>query len=398
MGSYTQRQRGAVSLFVVVFAMLLLTVVTVSFLRIMMSDLRQASDTDLSQSAYDSAQAGVEDAKRALLRYQAYCQGSSASDCASLEARLSTDSCNAALLEGGLVPAATGEVPVQTTDTSTTAQAFHQAYTCVTIKLDTNDVVGTLNEGASSYVPLKGTSTFNEVTVKWLTQSDLASAATPVSLTPQTSPLQLLPRSGSGVSWPSNRPPVVRAQLLQTGSSFTLDSFDYVNASSESNSNTLFLYPTSNGTSSTSFVGRDIRANSPTDSPDADSPGDSPLATHCEATITGGGYACSMTLTLPTPIGGGDRSGYLRLTPFYRAAQYQVSLSNNGLSVPFKAVQPSIDSTGRANDLFRRVEVRVRLDDTSIGLPESAVDVTTEFCKDFSVTNTSFSAGVCSYN
>ena len=62
-------RRGAVSIFIVVFTALLISIITVGFIRIMMRDQQRATDSDLSNSAMDSARAGVEDAKRALQRY-----------------------------------------------------------------------------------------------------------------------------------------------------------------------------------------------------------------------------------------------------------------------------------------------------------------------------------------
>ena len=60
------KEDGSVSLFVVILTALLVTIIVVGFTQNMLRDQRQASDSDLSQSARDSALAGDEDAKRCL--------------------------------------------------------------------------------------------------------------------------------------------------------------------------------------------------------------------------------------------------------------------------------------------------------------------------------------------
>ena len=177
-------QSGAVSLFVVIFAALLITVVTVSFLRIMINDQQQASNSDLSQSAYDSALAGVEDAKRVLLRYQKVCV-TSAGDCALLGTQITTNECNAALLIGSVVSSANegtsgngrkGEIKVQQSLNNADAK-LDQAYTCVTIALNTDTYVGSVAKGESKLVPLVGESPFTDVTVEWFSNEDVGSAS-----------------------------------------------------------------------------------------------------------------------------------------------------------------------------------------------------------------------------
>lgn len=391
------KQSGAVSLFVVIFAMLMITVITMSFLRLMMADQRQATDNDLSQSAYDSAQAGVEDAKRALLRYQRVC-ATTPSDCDTLGAALATTECNAALRLGDVVrpgdeangaAGSTGEIKVQQSESGSDS-ALDQAYTCVTMQLRTNDYIGSSSALQSQLVPLVGETAFDTVTVSWYSKDDITSVDGSVVL-PGVSATHPLPRQSD---WNVNTPSVLRAQLIQFGSSFTLDSLDYVGASGESNANTVFLYPTSGaGTTTETFTGLDTRRTDANDEPDPDSATQTPHAVQCQASINAGGYACSMSLTLPTPVGGGDRTAFLRLTPFYNATHFQVVLyaggspSNGGSIVRFKDVQPIIDSTGRANDVFRRVQSRVNLYNTNFPYPDGAIDITNNFCKSFGVSD-----------
>lgn len=403
----TTKQSGAVSLFVVVFAMLLITIVTVSFLRLMIGDLRQATNNDLSQSAYDSAMAGTEDAKRALLYYQRQCLADVAG-CSDLASKISSKQCNAGLATSGIIrdedwaggtDGRPGEVKVQ--QSSTNDQIFDQAYTCVTIELNTMNVEGEIENGASKIIPLKGESAFSKVQVSWYSQEDLSSPSATIDRPTQTaSPLPLGAQTASG--WPTTRPPVLRTQLMQVGSEFTLSDFDTTSGSNQSNANTLFLYPTRNGSSATTFMGNDNRKTSSTDNPDADTANSSPLATACLPSVSGGGYACSMTLTLPDPIDGdaSTRSAFLHLLPYYKSTHFEVRLFDSAdRPVAFEGVQPLIDSTGRANDLFRRVQSRVELTDPTFPYPQAAVDVTTEFCKDFAVTDKApLIEATCRYN
>lgn len=402
-------QSGAVSLFVVIFATLLITVVTVSFLRLMINDQNQASNNDLSQSAYDSAQAGVEDAKRALLRYQAICSEDGPAICDQLGNAIGAADCNEALTE--VIPAAdieqldatsagqTGEVKIQQSESSSD-QKLDQAYTCVKIKLLTDDYIGSLSSSASKLVPLigknnDGTTDFDTVTLEWFTTDDIGKASSgsyAVSLTGAASPQPLYATS----NWPTNRPPVMRTQLMQFGSSFTLDSFDSMSAG-QSNSNTVFMYPSSASAAATeSFAAIDTRKSSSGGDTPIDGATFSPRSAKCVSTLASGGYACKTVFTLPSPIGGGDRTAFLRVSALYNQAHFRVTMSKSGSATKFNGVQPEIDSTGRANALFRRVASRVDLVDTSFPYPDGSVDVSGNLCKDFSVTSTTYNAsGAC---
>lgn len=372
-----RHESGAVSLFLVVFAMLLITIVTLSFLRIMISDQQQASLSDLSQSAYDSSLAGVEDAKRALIYYQTSCNND-ASTCGAQKAIIDSADCNMGL-QKVVVVNPNQEVPVAQSQSSNDAQ-LNQAYTCVKMQLDTPDYLGTVQANTSKLIPLKSTKPFSTVTIEWYMSTDLGTTGTAVSLIPNSAaskPLYLQ------TNWPANRPSLMRAQLIQFGPTFTLDSFDAANSNlTNSNANTLFLYPTAAPvgtippiTDTASFTS-DVRQTSY----------GTPKPVKCVSDLNGGGYACTVTITLPEAVGQSDnsRNAYLRVTPLYNASHFRVTLSDGAL---FEGVQPSIDSTGRANDQYRRVESRVDLIDTSFPFPEAAVDLTGNLCKDFVITN-----------
>lgn len=385
MNIKNNKQKGAVSLFVVVFAALLITVVTVSFVRLMIQDQQQATTTDLSQSAYDSAQAGVEDAKRALIRYQSICD--SGADCSDAYAKITSSNCNDAVKELSEVKDASSgstEVKIQT---GNTGNSLDQAYTCVKVILDTIDYLGKLTANESNFIPLTSVTAFDTVQIEWFSSDDIGSETKYAILQPGgPTPMPLLAQN----SW-IDRPPILRAQFIQYSSEngFTLSSFDETTVDGKSNANTLFLYPSASLLSDDKIITRTYKLTgidsrkTPTSAP---LPGE-PLPIECKKDLTHGGYSCTTKIELPTPINGGDRVSFLRLSTIYNKANYRVTLLNSATAVKFSAVQPEIDSTGRANDLFRRVSTRVELTDANFPYPQAAVDTTGNLCKDFMVTD-----------
>jgi hypothetical protein len=362
------KQRGAVSLFIVVFVALLITVVSIGFVGIMVQDQQQASATDLSQSAYDSAQAGIEDAKRALLLYQTICNGGG--DCSAAQAKIdskTSPACNASVetlddIKAIMLP--NGEVKIQTGGENT----LDQAYTCVKIKLDTTDYLGTLSANDFDIIPLSSVGPFNTIQIQWFSSTDISSDKNFAVDLQSDGTTPLLAQN----SWPSNRPSIMEVQLIQFGSNgFNLNDLETIN-----NNDTVFLYPSTVGVSPLSFINDSHKT-----------PTGKPQPVQCSSSLIGGGYACTISLTLPDPIGGGSRTAFLRIGAIYNNASFRVTLLNSSTPVEFNAVQPEIDSTGRANDLFRRVQARVRLTDVNFPYPKAAVDITGNLCKNFIITD-----------
>ncbi len=383
-------QRGAVSLFVVIFTALLVTIISVSFIALMIQGQRQATAEDLSRSAYDSAQAGVEDAKRALVEYSTACSNGNVQRCADLDAIFKQSSCQT-LQNAGIANTTEKEVVIKQQEGD---KQLQQAYTCVTLATDSPDYIGTLDTSTSRLVPLRGVSDFNRITLEWFMESDLQKNdddSTPATVKlPMTAGAQLPVLS----DWPNNQPALVRSQLIQFGTSgFRLTDFDN-SVDGKSNANTLFLYPSGvidEGVPEGTFnFTNDVRKSKDTRNLSQ---------VKCSTTFTAY-YSCKATINLPQAIGqnNASRNAYLRLTALYSSGNnFRVQLFNNATQVNFASVQAIVDSTGRANDQFRRVQSRVELDGSAFPYPEAAVEVTGNLCKTFLVTDNpaDYSDGGC---
>lgn len=370
------KQRGAVSLFIVVFSALLITIVTIGFVSIMVKNQQQATATDLSQSAYDSAQAGVEDAKRALIYYQNVCGGSDLTNCTQpiKNAFAPAASCNDAVKTLDDISVSNNEVAVAANGVG---NSLDQAYTCTKVDLQTDDYVGTLAQDSSKVIPLVGVSNFDTIKIEWFSVKDLQGSGTAVNVPGVAVNPPLLSQANWTSANSPNRPSIMRAQLMQFSSvaGFTLSDFD--NSSASTSNNTLFLYPTN-----INDPGKDFTADTRRQTKGLGQ-------VNCSASLAAVVYSCSATIKLPSVIVPGNNTAYLNLTAIYKKTNYRITLLNGATLVKFNAIQPSIDSTGRANNLFRRVQSRVELVDPNFPYPEAAIDLTGDLCKDFIVTDNS---------
>ncbi len=383
------RETGGVSLFIVIFTCLLVTIVTVSFVGIMIRNQQQSTNTDLSSSAYDSAMAGVEDAKRLAIIYRD-CKDagdSTSARCTAAISAIEDQKCDS--IQTGLGMGGSDEVPIKSSGGDTNSAALNQAYTCVKVTYNTLDVKRTIRDGETQMVVLRAADgpdadtkpdTFNRVKITWR-----GGSVTPYTALPTT---VALPQNAS---W-GTKPPVMRTQLLQTAPSFTLDDFN-TSSATNSNVNTVFLYPFSAGSATVDFTASDSR---PSATPRA------PVQSICSDVdpTPATNYSCSSTLLLKNPVGGSaaDRKNtFLLLSSVYNSADYKIELFNGATPVRFDGVQPEVDATGRANDLFRRVDARVEFDAGQFNYPSAALDINGDLCKAFAVTDdpATYNSGGC---
>ena len=419
--------QGAASIYVVVFTTLLLSVITISFICIILSESSQATSNELSQSAYDSALAGTEDAKVALMKYHdCLNRGFTANlsktkdrdDCEEtikdMEQLMKEESCDvvSATLRR-IVQKSSGAVIMDTvTDMSNNtggkntelAKTLDQAYTCIKIKKDIHDYSSTLDrENSSKVVPLRvdNIDKIKSMVIEWHSVN----------------------RKNQGVHYqdsdtttlaehdPANpfSPPTLKLELFQTDviqtdainkrDYFSLGYF-YTNKDEPGNNNGgstnrgfLFLKPVSQGTNITADEAVDQNGNSFAYSNDKAI--NTPVKVACDPNRDE--YMCSSVIQLPRPFIGNERSQgatFIRVSSPYitPSTEFKIKLCEeaNGKNcdgADFGGIQAVVDATGRASDFYRRVESRLELVDTNFPYPRHALNSKDgEFTKNFRIT------------
>lgn len=381
------KQTGAVSIFVVVFSALFVTIITVSFVGLMVRGQQQAANADLSNSAYDSALAGVEDGKRMLLKYrQCLATNSNSAECTTLRNLIANPACNMVKRSAtNFIDNTEDEMLIKSSDaTDSSSESLDQAYTCVTVAYTSDNKELLVRDGETALIPVDSAgASYNKISISWFTKDPAGglNLNLPNGATSELPTKSQWNNVGAGFT----RPPILRAQWIQHSASFDSDDFDSdatENFATVANTKSLFLYPNS-GATSTSTFGFDNRS---TTAPSTKSPS----LVYCSSSFYNNGqYACTQDFDLPDPIGNtGVRTGYLQIGAIYGSTKVKIALKSNNDAVPI--VAPTVDSTGRANDLFRRVKVGVSFNGE---YPRANFDITGNLCKDFAVSDTEYFPG-----
>lgn len=378
--TYNQNQQGAVAIFVVVFAALFITIITVSFVGIMLKNQTQSVNADLADSAYDSALAGVEDAKRLFQQYK-NCEAISGFGVGNGACDRAQDAINAgcASTVKFITGRESGEMSIQRNSGASSDDLLNQAYTCVKLNLNVDHRDGTLNAEQFDVIPLNlrapagsTATTFNTIQISWFDRAD-DNANNNAGF--YNSPTMRFPAYNAwrAPTAPLNSvPSVLRVQFVGTGGSFNLGDFDA--GASPRKTGTTFLYPRSTGVSIVGDLLNPAKL--------------SPI--RCVQNIVGTKtYLCRAELQLPVaqPI---NPPSYLVVSPIYRTTtHYSVRVLSGTTTFNFTNVA-NVDATGRANDIFRRVQAQIELDTSggvsSSGYPVAALEVG-QLCKNFSVTD-----------
>lgn len=395
-----QFKKGAASFYMVAFSTLILIIIVTSFAAIIISEVTRTANDDLSQSAYDSALAGVEDAKLLIYNYQKCVNDDNNSTwCEEIKSYIerptdeeenqSTNDCDRV---GELLGRTKSEKEKGfLIQESNTGNNMSQAYTCVKVNLPGN-MLFTLNssnqakviktkfeDGVAQRVQKVRISWFSDKKITQGEQLNFSNYATDTSRV-------VFPEKDIAT------PPTISISMIQTAEEFTLDDFTGT-IGDTTDRGTLFLVPTQkedfasgeHSTYQSSIYDSNNNINSINQAGFLKSNDKTaknlPYAVYCPPNGTSG-YTCSALIDIPQPINGSrnpETFVFVVTLPYggpdtdfaidYMCGDDDVCNSEtigNEDATPeekqrakLKGVQIEIDSTGRANDMYRRVEVRL---------------------------------------
>lgn len=337
-------QAGMASMVIVILIMTVLTLIVLSLTQNSNREQRQALDRQLNSQAFYAAESGVSDAKDYVSQNPTTAPQRT-TDCDSLPGAA----------PGQIFPGKPSRVGQATLDENI-------RYSCVLYDQHVRDILIGVGTNHTETIPIQHSNhaeNIGELTISWVRERGVSddqdvnveNFSTCLSAGPaNTLPANLHPDCEAGV---------VRAVLVNPSVGGGLNSRREL----LDNSLVAFLRPTTSGAVPSIDYGNSIGSVSK------------------QGQLVSGscsGNQCTVKIT------GINRAKlYLQLRSIYKANQVTVTgTTTAGNPIEFDRAQMSIDSTGRANDVVKRIEVRVRLSGiNSESVPSFALQATNDICK-----------------
>jgi Tfp pilus assembly protein PilX len=318
------QQKGIVSLLMTLVMMIVITLLVLGFAEIARNEQRSSLDDQLSAQAYYAAESAINDARAVM---------------------------STAITTGGTAQDKTICGAQGSYTTSGTVDAMHNvAYTCLLVNASPTTLNYTLSS-TSTVVPIISTGApFTGLTFSWKVGAGYAGSAAGCYV--NIANLNTLPAASGASAWSCNYP-IARADIFDANGVLARPSWS-------SQTSTIFLIPfNSNAVNNTVALGAHGTA----------------VPARCDST------SCQVNLN-----GLNGTKYYLRLTALYRTNS-SFSIVANG-NIPFADAQATIDATGKAQDVLRRILVAVDLTDANAHhIPSGAIISQDSICKRFGSTN-----------
>lgn len=320
-------ESGLVAIMVTMIIMGLLTLVTIGFSRLMLREQRQAIDRQLGTQAFYAAESGINDAIKSGAALK--------------------NNCDQLQINGNNV------------DNNLSATDL-VSYSCVTVESGIGDIVfDSVSTSESTAFPINANNV-GTLTFSWQDVNDgqIFEDGT------------IFPRLPTTAAWGA-RTGVLRVTLVPVAAT------GFNRGNLQALSRTYFLYPsiTAGGTIAYSAAGG--FAPGYYAGAQAESSNGQIVSGQCDAADTP--RMCNVTIS---GLGAtGAEMYYVRLKAIYQPVKVAIQGTDpGGANISLPGAQYVIDSTGKANDVLKRIQVRIPLT-SSYSLPEYTVDSASTICK-----------------
>ena len=325
---HKRNEQGMVAIMIAIFLMIILSLMTLGFARLMQREQRQALDNSLTTQAYYAAESGINDAVKAARIDPNYAKTSCAPD-AVLKASVAS-------ISG----------PLQS------------SYPCVLVDQNPSTLEynnGSIRTDRSTVVPVQSLgAAFNKVKIAWSSTS-----AAPTFANCATTPL---PSASTWTTTNGTTTGLLRVDLVPADGTLTRDNL--IN-----NSLNLYLYPCASGSGGVKTISYAGNAG-PNQQGQI-------IKVDCGNDAAHTPRNCVLDIDVSTAP---QNIFYLRMKSVYAPSNVTISgfdAANNQLNL--SGAQVKVDSTGKVNDVVRRLQVRVPIKQYPI--PEYVVQSMDGICK-----------------